>query len=357
MVSLAVPVKPGHPQFVDALGIDKCALLLIHQRRDGIADVAQIVLGGPEQLPPQTRIDSQVRSSLVVILEEQSVIVDAIFMVGNAAAAERKSGLPQKEILKITASVNAGTGRIERVSRGRKEEQLSVKRLRKVLVQGHAIVLPAKAKQMFPGGIAGRVQEREIVLQLALVGPGRGTQIKRGKSKFINRFVEIAVRPVDPQVIDSHNRLVNRFVVDADVANSRFVHQARTEDMSLGHAQEAIVHRQVKGKVHVRDVESAAQSCGQATGAEWQLGLEIGKEEASGYVVRATMKVAVIVGRELVVGILPGLAEHKLTASRGIGVGEQESARIVELAVAEVQKLESHGIDRRRSYVSVPREK
>ena len=127
--------------------------------------------------------------------------------------------------------------------------------------------------------------------------------------------------------------------------------------MSLGHTQKAIVHRQVKGKVHVRDVESAAQSGGQPTGTEWQLGFEIRKEEASRYVVRATTKVAVVVGRELIVCILPGLAEHKLTVSRGIGVGEQEPARIVELAIAEVQKLESHGIDRRRSHVSVSREK
>ncbi len=78
---------------------------------------------------------------------------------------------------------------------------------------------------MFAGSVAGRVQERKVVLQLALVGSGRGAKIKSGKGKFINRLVKIAVGPVDPQVIDSHNRLVNGIVVDADVADSSLIYQ------------------------------------------------------------------------------------------------------------------------------------
>src|SRR6266849_5651208 len=246
--------QTGYAKFVDALWVDKRAGLLSHQGGNGIADVAQVVLGCAEQLPPQARIDGQVGSGLVIVLEEHSVIINTIFVVGNAAAAEGESGLPEKKVLEVTAAVNARAGGIEWIGPGGEEKQFSVKRLRKVFIQRHAIILAAKAEKMLAGRVAARVQERQVVLQLALVSSGRGAEIKRGKGKFINCLVEVAVGPVNPQIIDSHNGLVNGFVVDADVAYARLVHQARTEDVSLGHAQKTVMHRQIQGKVHVRDI-------------------------------------------------------------------------------------------------------
>jgi len=85
-------------------------------------------------------------------------------VIGNAAATERESRLSKEKVLKVTATVHAGTGRSQWIGAGREEEQLSVKRLRKVLVQRDAIILSAKTKKMLAGRITGSVEECEVVL-------------------------------------------------------------------------------------------------------------------------------------------------------------------------------------------------
>ena len=46
-----------NPQLAHALGIDERRNALVGQRRNRIADVAQIVLGGAKQFPTQSSID------------------------------------------------------------------------------------------------------------------------------------------------------------------------------------------------------------------------------------------------------------------------------------------------------------
>ena len=198
---------------------------------------------------------------------------------------------------------------------------------------------------MFPRGVAGRIQECQVVLQLALVGSWCGAEIERREGKLVNRLIQVAVGPVNSQVVYSHNWFVNRTVVDSDVANPRFVHQSRTEYVSLRHAEKSVMHREIQWEVHIPDIESATKSGGQASGAEGQLGLKIRKEEASRDMVLPTAEVAVVISRELVVRILASLAKHEYAAGRGIGLGKQEPALVVELAVTEIQELERHWIN------------
>ena len=67
---------------------------------------------------------------------------------------------------------------------------------------------------------ANRVQDGEVVLQLALIGPWRWTKVKRGKSKFVDRLVEIVVGTVDSEIIHRDDRVVDGLVVDTHITKT-----------------------------------------------------------------------------------------------------------------------------------------
>src|SRR5581483_7584759 len=116
--------------------------------------------------PSQPGINGQIRCRLVVVLKEKSVVVDPVLVIRYATSPEGESRLPQQEVLKIGAPADghAGISRIARVASRGEEEQLSVKGLRKVLVEIDAIEFSAEPKLMLSKRITCGIEESEIVL-------------------------------------------------------------------------------------------------------------------------------------------------------------------------------------------------
>src|SRR6185369_1373345 len=85
--------------------------------------------------------------------------------------------------------------------------------------------------------------------------------------------------------------------------------------MRLPHAEEARVDRQVIGEVQVRCRDAAGQRASQrrlqSAGAKGKHRLRVREEESRGDLVLAAAKFAIVVGRELVVGIFSGTAGDK----------------------------------------------
>ena len=107
-----------------------------------------------------------------------------------------------------------------------------------------------------------------------------GAKLKGGKGELVNRLKEIIVGPVDAQVVHGDDGLVDCLVVYMHVAEAKLVYQPGVEKMSLGDAEETIVHRQVEREIKICLADGATQGRGQTTRSEGQHRLEIGKEKA-----------------------------------------------------------------------------
>src|SRR6516164_7452834 len=107
--------------------------------------------------------------------------------------------------------------------------------------------------------VADGIQKRVVVLQLTLVSTRSRPKLERRESEFVDGFVQVAVRPVDPQVVDCHDGRIDGLVIDVHITESEFIYQTRVEDVSLGDAEEAVTDGQVERKVEIRLTDGAAE--------------------------------------------------------------------------------------------------
>src|SRR5579863_6489830 len=137
-------------------------------------------------------------------------------MVENAAAAEAPRRRAFQEILEVRQAAAA------------RKEELSVKHLRKQLVeidQRHFAAKPEHVRAAYP---RNRVDEIVVVLDLRLIGLRCRAELKTGaiESELINALRQVICRPVDDQaacwIIYCDRVLVDRAVVDMDQSEAEF---------------------------------------------------------------------------------------------------------------------------------------
>ena len=97
----AIPCQPADAKSVHALRIDEGEGSRLGQGRFDVADVAGAVSPGAEELRAQAQVQSQVRRGFPVILRKDRVIVLAVLVVVDAAAAKAELGRALYEILEI----------------------------------------------------------------------------------------------------------------------------------------------------------------------------------------------------------------------------------------------------------------
>src|SRR5215472_4303770 len=230
--------KAGNPEFVHALRVEEWDHPLAHERSLSVSYVAKVVFSRSEQLPPQPGVQGEIRGDLNVVLKEQGVIIHLVFVVGNAASTKRESRLAQQEIVEVRTSANrhARIAWIRRIAGTRKEEHLTIERLREILIQTNSVILAAKTQQMFAERVACSVEEGVIVLKLTLVRSWGRSNLVTAEGKLVNSLVQVAVWPINPKIIHIDDRGIGRLVVDMNVPKTEFVYQPGTKQMCLCNA-------------------------------------------------------------------------------------------------------------------------
>ncbi len=191
-----------------------------------IADVAQVIVEGPENFCPQAQVQREIASNLPVILRKKSGVVGAVLVVEHPAAPETELRRAKKKVLKVSGRCRKHTS-----CGGIGEENLAVEDLRKEFVEIHARILAAEAENVLALHPAQGVHEVVVVLRLKLVREGRRADLKSraGKDKFINGFGHAIGWPVDSEIADGYGWDVDQVVVDVNKSKTKFIYKRRRE--------------------------------------------------------------------------------------------------------------------------------
>ena len=179
---------------------------------------------------------------------------------------------------------------------------------------------------MLSRNIAGCIQERVVVLQLALVRARSWAQLKGREGELVDGFVKIVVGTVDTQIVDRHYGLINRDIVDVNEPKAELVYQSRAEQMGFGKTEKTVSHRLIQRKVKVCRADASTQGRGQSARAKRSDRTEVGKEKAAREFVVPCAEIAVVVCRELIICILPGFTEHECSRA-GWACGARQSGK------------------------------
>ena len=214
---------------------------------------------------------------------------------------------------------------------------------------------------MRPPHPADRVHEIERVLILKLVRGRRRPDLKAGtpERELVNGFRDVVCGPVDAQVRHCHGRHIDQAVVDVHEPKPEIIDERGREEVRFVHAKKPPAHGNVVGKIQIRGADTARQRSSQrrlqAARAKWQQRFRIREKKPCRNLVLRAMELTVPVGRELIVGILPRLADDEGRSGIGrslVGIQvwsahgrNQESVRIAKLAALELQQFQDDRID------------
>src|SRR5438477_816401 len=176
-----------------------------------------------EDLRADSQIQRQIGPDFPIVLREDTVIISAVLMGKDAAAAKAELWRAQQEVLKIRR--RRRTERAIRGSIGKKE--FAVEYLGKELVKIHARKLAAEAEKVRAFHPAQGVHEVGVVLRLVLIPEWRRADFKpgAGKDKFVNGLRHGSGWPKDADVPSGHRVHVVQLIVDVHKAKPEFVHQ------------------------------------------------------------------------------------------------------------------------------------
>src|SRR5262249_25363825 len=210
--------QSGHVQLVGTFAVHERVLSGVRKELIEVSDVAKVVVERTHDLGAQTDVQSQIRTSLPVVLHEKTVVVGSVLVVENTPTSKASGRRSFKEVLDVADSVRGGA-----------EEQLPIEDLRELLVEVDAGVLAPESDAMGALNPADVIDKTVVVLDLELIGRGGGPHLKAGQRELVDGLGNVAHRPINPEIVSGNRWLGSETIVASDKTETEIRQDGRRE--------------------------------------------------------------------------------------------------------------------------------